>query len=864
MKKGVLVTLGVIMILGMAYLAVNYSLQSGHSELRNNEALLAKGNIDAANRLLADMKTKYDSDVAGIEKLQSLAEEHKERAIAFKARLMSLPPDEKTRSLIYAQRLFMMETRQLYMEYQSLSYNALSFLENTIREWRRHSEELSDSYNQLVYYSRLYSPDDQKDSGACRSWQSVEDSAVAMQMEHEKVFKDELELLLSLKQKQAHFQEETSVIGKNVMSRTLWWKIDPLLSPNMLRFLRTEIITSPRQLSMDLSSAARSIPRIGSSFLRYMETTIWRQGISLAAAMAFLFVITMLAGYLSRFAKKWPDGRIRSVIFFERFLSKRRFALSAIVYILTATHLTLFPFPDVHIVIKTLWILLPIWCIIGAVDVLLPLSGDNVIYGIMTTESRKRARRALFVILWSQMVGWFILILTKTYNLGYPYSEALVSTALDSVVFFSAIYGISRGLKNNLPGLDAKKRALTKLAAELFILLFGILTVMDILGYINLANLISYNIWATISAITLGSVMLSVATALLAYKLFPELLDFRQRNVSRFALLTSSSSSLYDKHKESDFRMMAVHFVDFILATAILIAVAAALAVVWNFKFGWIQKAFLSPCLPLVKTQVPSFGEISICALILFVTHWLSNNIKTILTRICYEPAKYPMSAQYTTTLLIKYAIWVIGTAMALGYLNFGWEKLQWLVAALGVGVGFGLQEIVSNFISGLILLFERPIKVNDYISMDQINGVVEDIQIRSTTIRTFNNISVIVPNKDLIMKQIVNLTHNDDIIRLNIPVGVAYGSDLKKVERVLLDIANENKHVLKIPAPSVILKEFGDSAIVFLLRPHIDDARKDLIIQSELNTEISRQFAASGIVIPFPQRDIFIHQPGK
>lgn len=864
MKKNILVTLGVVIVLGITFLTVNLWSRKDDPGSTTNETLLAKGNIDAAAQLLSNMKVRYNNDLTGMEDLKKLASEHIEKATAFKTRLSNLPPEEKTRSLVYAQRLFMLETRQLYAEYQHLSYNALSWLDNSIREWRRHSDKLSDLYNQLIYYSRLYSPNVRNDDEVWKRWQAIEDTTVSLQIDHEKIFSDQLALLQSLKARQARFEEETGMAGKNAMSRTLWWKIDPLLSPNMLRFFKTEIITTPEQFLTNLSSAAASLPRAGASLLNYFKTTIWRQCISLAAAIAFLFLLTLLAGYLSRFAERWPDGRIRSVIFLERFLSKRRFALSAIGYIFTVTSLTLFPYPDVHMAFKTLWILLPIWCIIGAIDVLLPSCGDNVIYGVMTCKARERARRALFIILWSQMAGWFALVLIKTYNLGYPYSEALISTALDSVVFFSALYGITRGLGDNLPGLDNNKRSLAVIAARLFTLTFGILMIMDILGYINLATLISYNIWATLSAIALGGVLLSAANALLAYKLFPELLEFRQKNVSRFALLTSSSSSLYDKHKESDFRMMVVHFIDFLLTSAIIVSVAISLALIWDLRPMWIGKIFISPCLPLVKTQVPSFGEISICALILFVTYWLSRNIKTIVTRLFFDPMKYPSSVQYTSTLLIKYAIWVTGTAMALGYLNFGWNKLQWLVAALGVGVGFGLQEIVSNFISGLILLFERPIKVNDYISMDQLNGVVEDIQIRSTTIRTFNNISVIVPNKDLIMKQIVNLTHNDDIIRLNIPVGVAYGSDLKKVEKVLLDVANENKHVLKIPPPSVILKEFADSAIVFLLRPHIDDARKDLIIQSELIKEITRQFEASGIVIPFPQRDIYLHEPGK
>jgi potassium efflux system protein len=305
--------------------------------------------------------------------------------------------------------------------------------------------------------------------------------------------------------------------------------------------------------------------------------------------------------------------------------------------------------------------------------------------------------------------------------------------------------------------------------------------------------------------------------------------------------------------------MLIVHAIDFVLMVATGLFMAIMMAWVWDFKWDWIWKLGALPCMPHIKGNIPTVGDVSMSVFILCIAYWLSRNIKTILTRILFEPIKYPPAHQYTTILLMTYLLWTVGVVAALGNLDLSWSKIQWLVAAMGVGVGFGLQEIVSNFISGLILLFERPIKVNDYISLDQLNGVVEEIQIRSTTIRTFNNVSVIVPNKDLITKQIVNQTYNDDVIRLNVPVGVSYGSDVDLVERILLEIASSNKNVLKKPGPTVILKEFGDNAISFLLRAYIDNARCDLTIQSDLNKEIKKRFEDAGITIPFPQRVVHI-----
>jgi small-conductance mechanosensitive channel len=182
------------------------------------------------------------------------------------------------------------------------------------------------------------------------------------------------------------------------------------------------------------------------------------------------------------------------------------------------------------------------------------------------------------------------------------------------------------------------------------------------------------------------------------------------------------------------------------------------------------------------------------------------------------------------------------------------------LAGALGVGIGFGLQNITNNFVSGIIILFERPIKVNDRIEVGNITGDVVRISMRATTIVTNDNISVIVPNSEFISSKVINWSHNDRNVRFNIPVGVSYNEDPKKVKELLLSVANDNDAVLKEPLPDVIFSEFGDSSLNFVLRVWTSTLiQAPKVLKSQLYFEILRRFREVGIQIPFPQRDLHI-----
>jgi small-conductance mechanosensitive channel len=208
------------------------------------------------------------------------------------------------------------------------------------------------------------------------------------------------------------------------------------------------------------------------------------------------------------------------------------------------------------------------------------------------------------------------------------------------------------------------------------------------------------------------------------------------------------------------------------------------------------------------------------------------------------------------------YTMFVIAALAALSVAGFNFSNIAIIAGALSVGIGFGLQNIVNNFVSGLILLFERPIRKGDWVQVGTTEGYVQDIRIRSTRILTFDRSDVIVPNSELISNQVTNFMLGDIRGRAVVRVGVAYGSDVEKVRYVLMQVAEENELVVKdgtSPQPMVLFRGFGDSSLDFELRVHLYDVDRRLSTISNINFAIDKAFREEGIEIPFPQRDVHV-----
>jgi len=217
---------------------------------------------------------------------------------------------------------------------------------------------------------------------------------------------------------------------------------------------------------------------------------------------------------------------------------------------------------------------------------------------------------------------------------------------------------------------------------------------------------------------------------------------------------------------------------------------------------------------------------------------------------------------RYTFRRVIELVFIMIGVIIAFQSIGINLSGLAVIFGLLSVGIGFGLQNITSNFVAGLILLFERPIKVGDRVTVGGMEGDVIEINIRSTTIRSLNNIDIIVPNSEFVSSQVVNWSHGDRKIRLDIEVGVSYNSDLETVLRSLKEVALENQEILRDPEPDVHLREFGDSSWNMKLRVWIDNPKRHPVVRSDINCAIVRKFRENGVEIPFPQTDLHLRSP--
>lgn len=248
--------------------------------------------------------------------------------------------------------------------------------------------------------------------------------------------------------------------------------------------------------------------------------------------------------------------------------------------------------------------------------------------------------------------------------------------------------------------------------------------------------------------------------------------------------------------------------------------------------------------------------------LIILVFFVLSSFLNKRLLRKILSRFQVNESIQFALVRIGHYVVMFVGVIVAFQSAGIDLGGLVVVLGFLSVGIGFGLQNITSNFVSGLILLFERPIKVGDRVTVGDTEGDVVAINMRSTTIRTLNNIAIIVPNSNFISSNVINWSHGDLKIRLMIEVGVSYGSDPDLVRRALQEVADEHPEVLKKPESDVLFVNFGDSSWNIVLRVWIDHPKRHHIIRSEINFAIVRKFREYGVEIPFPQRDIHMRSP--
>ncbi|MEQ5127270.1 mechanosensitive channel MscK [Providencia alcalifaciens] len=250
-----------------------------------------------------------------------------------------------------------------------------------------------------------------------------------------------------------------------------------------------------------------------------------------------------------------------------------------------------------------------------------------------------------------------------------------------------------------------------------------------------------------------------------------------------------------------------------------------------------------------------------ILAVVIVVVAWImTRNLPGLLEVLVLSRLKLRQGSTYAITTMLTYVIVSIGAIASLGMIGVTWNQLQWLAAALTVGLGFGLQEIFANFVSGIILLFERPIRIGDTVTIGTYSGTISKIRIRATTIVDFDRKEVIIPNKAFVTERLINWSLSDTVTRITVSLGVAYGSDLEKVKRVLLQAATSNSKVMTDPAPAAYFLSFGASTLDHELRFYVRQIGERTITSDEVNREIDRLCRENDINIAFNQLEVHLH----
>lgn len=312
-----------------------------------------------------------------------------------------------------------------------------------------------------------------------------------------------------------------------------------------------------------------------------------------------------------------------------------------------------------------------------------------------------------------------------------------------------------------------------------------------------------------------------------------------------------------------------IQLADLNVQTSRLIRMVTLLALLTGF---WLIWAEVLPALNILKrvsweitapgvgvTGVITLADVALGLATLVVTFVAARNLPGLMEIAILQRLPLDAGARYAASTIIRYLIFVAGVVVAFKMVGIGWSSVQWLVAAMSVGLGFGLQEIFANFVSGIILLFERPIRVGDTVTINGVTGTVTRIRIRATTILEWNNRELIVPNRDFVTGNLVNWTLSNSNLRVIVPVGVAYGSDTELATKLLYEVAAANPNVLKEPEPVVVFTLFGSSSLDFELRCHVATPQLFRTIAHSLNMAIDQAFRKHNIEIAFPQTDLHL-----
>ena len=422
--------------------------------------------------------------------------------------------------------------------------------------------------------------------------------------------------------------------------------------------------------------------------------------------------------------------------------------------------------------------------------------------------------------------------------------------------------GILSSIQANVPN-----HLMTRWRHVWFPLLLAIpvaLSVIGCLGYLVTANSLALGIVITFAILGIGEIV---------YALARRWFMIRERRLALTeALERRRARALAEACEETDVESEVFSIDDAELQdeldlkslggqTRSLLRLVCGLSVLGTMIFFWTGIFPLGQAMEEVTVPFTELNLLSVmqATLIVVVSYFVVRNLPGLLELAILRATDMGSGARNAITTLVQYGVIAFAAVMTFNVLELDWEKFGWMAAALSVGLGFGLQEVVANFVCGVILLFEQPIRIGDIVTVDGTTGTVTRIHMRATTITNWDRQELVVPNKNLITGTILNWTLTATVNRVVIPVGVNYGCDTETARQILLDVAEQHESIMADPAPIASVEQFGDSTINMMLRAYLPDLSNRISVTTELHNEIVRRFEKAGIEIPFPQQDFHL-----
>jgi potassium efflux system protein len=464
----------------------------------------------------------------------------------------------------------------------------------------------------------------------------------------------------------------------------------------------------------------------------------------------------------------------------------------------------------------------------------------------------------------------FVLIIAMALTFGHPNDlvfdvvgrSALIASCLISGLLGWRVLAPDPALA---PALTERKRAILRLAAVLYA---GVLIGLALAGYLLTVGTLfgrTIDTFVVVVAVWLGYSVAARALILGEMRLrISRMLEQRAKAVQDGpAGAGEGAVDLPEPHLSMEDVNHQTRTLVRVLAGAV-----TTLALFWVWSpvlpaLAWLDGVTLWSRTAMVGDvevmSIVSLQDLLLAAFLSALFFVAARNLPGLVEIILARTTDVDAAGRYTASMLLRYAILVASVITVFSLLGLRWGELQWMLAALTVGLGFGLQEVVANFVSGVIILFERPARVGDTITIGEYSGTVARIRTRATTIVDWDNREIVVPNKMFITDRLINWTLSDTVTRVVVRVGVSYDADAEVVMSALKDIATQHPSVMREPAPSVVFLSFGDSTLNFELRVYVDQLRERADTSSDLHREILRVFRERGIEIAFPQMDLHV-----